>query len=114
MANLVKIESTSSEQDNEDKVPPLRWHHPTSIPSTATKALHIKRALRWLSSKKIKSLRRRKRLLAGSSAHKRGKDEWDIIREAGKISVEHRSVEEQLHRTLFSSSLTAINSIKVL
>ena len=51
-------------------------------------------------------------MLAGSSAHQRWKDEWDIIKEAGKISVEHRSVEEQLHRALFSSSLAMINNME--
>ena len=42
MANLVTVEPTSDEQDNGDKVPPLKWHHPTLIPSMASKVLHIK------------------------------------------------------------------------
>ena len=51
-------------------------------------------------------------MLAGNCAHNRWKDEWDIIKVAGKISVEHRSVEEQLHGALFSSSLAMINNME--
>ena len=114
MTNLDTFEPLSVESTIEpdiDKVPPLRWHHHTLLPSMATKFLHIKRALRWLVSKKRKAPRRVERLVAGISAHKRWEDEWDIIKEAGRISFEHRSVDEQIHRTLLRSSLIMIESL---
>ena len=72
--------------------------------------LHINRALRWLVSKKRKSPRRVIKLEAGLSAHKRCKNEWDIIKVAGKISIVTRSLNEQRHRILMKRTLNEIES----